>query len=108
MQRPDIDKYEAMTAAATEGPWEVYGSGGWNRQVVNAVCVICRGPGGYEGDSDLTEPDAALIAASRMGFAELCAYIRDLETLIRDWLDACPETCGQCEHVHKRAEEAAK
>ena len=32
----------------------------------------------------------------------------NLKALIRDWLDACPETCGQCEHVHKAAEEAVR
>ena len=26
-----------------------------------------------------------------------------LKAIIRDWLDACPETCGQCEGVHERA-----
>jgi len=31
-----------------------------------------------------------------------------LKAILRDWLDACPETCGQCEAVRERAEEAVK
>jgi hypothetical protein len=45
----------------------------------------------------------AYIAASRTAIPELCAYTKHLETILRDWLDACPETCGQCEGVHERA-----
>lgn len=133
MQRPDIDEYEVMVAAATAGPWEEFGGGDWDRQVESAACVICRGPGGYDGDSNLTEPDATLIAASRTAVPELCAYIKYLEgkidlfcgesldniigacqeidalkSIIRDWLAECPSMCGQCDDVRARAEGAVK
>ena len=32
----------------------------------------------------------------------------DTKAILRDWLTACPETCGQCEDVRARAEEAGK
>ena len=46
--------------------------------------------------------------ASRAAIPELCAWAKRLAAILRDWLDACPETCGQCEGVHERAEEAGK
>jgi len=104
MQRPDIERYEAMAAKATAtvGPWR----------------VMCRGT---DNDWDVFGPDggmyrgmfrhkadAELMATSRTTIPELCAWAKHLEAILRDWLDACPETCGQCEGVHERAEEAVK
>ena len=115
MQRPDIDKYEAMAGKATPGPWvspwEMVPKSGnpedyWFQ---GPNCTLVCGATCIDGHVlYVKREDAALMAASRVGFPELCAYVRALESLIRDWLAACPETCGQCEHVHKAAEEVVR
>lgn len=85
MQRPDIDSYEAMAAmgrvqtARFAGEW---------REVVGWW------------PTDEFDP--------RIAIPELCTYAKHLEAILRDWLAACPETCGQCEGVRKRAEEAVR
>jgi len=99
MQRPDIERYEAMAAAATAtvGPWDVMCRGTDNDwDVFGPDGGMYRGMFRHKGDAEL-------IAASRTAIPELCAYAKHLETLLRDWLDACPETCGQCEVVRERA-----
>ena len=48
----------------------------------------------------LLEEDVALTRAAK--------EIACLKALLRYWLAACPETCGQCDDVRKRAEEAVK
>ncbi len=46
----------------------------------------------------LLEEDSALARAEKQ--------IDALQTIIRDWLAACPETCGRSDDVRKRVEEA--
>ncbi len=76
MERPDVEKYEAMAEAATVGPWSMNNVGG---TVWPGHCAV-RGPIGaeYQG-AYLREGDAALIAAARTAIPELCAYIKHLE-----------------------------
>lgn len=83
MKRPDVEKYEALAAKPSPGPrvlpWQM-----------------------APKDEDLEN------YCFRTGVTELCAWAKHLEAILRDWLDACPETCGQCEGVRERAEEAVK
>jgi hypothetical protein len=127
VKRPDVEKYEELAEAATEGPWE------WDGWLLHSPAkeddpdyrpVVVEAYRYSEGD-----PNAELIAASRTAIPELCAWAKHLEhkvfeqdvvlrfraiqidslkALLRDWLAACPETCDQCDDVRKRAEEAVK
>ena len=108
MNRPDVEKYEKLAGAATAGPWEVTGEGDWDREVGSALEYVCRGPGDYAGDSCFEEADAALIAASRTAIPELCAYVHELEALLRDWRACCSQACGGSDECVRRAEEAGK
>jgi len=81
MKRPDVEKYEAMAGAATEGPWE------WDGWLLHSPAkeddpdyrpVVVEAYR-YSGD----DPNAELIAASRTAVPELCAYIRELEGMLR-------------------------
>ena len=115
MQRPDVEKYEALAGAPI--PVEVEGRD-W---LPTGPMVYARQ---YPGQ---------LLEKMRPALSELCAYTKHLErkmeyhfdqsltisgetrkqidaikSLLRDWLAACPETCGQYDDVRKRAEEAVR
>jgi hypothetical protein len=118
MNRPDVEKYEAMVAAATAGPWFGYVLDMLDEWRVSAV----ETPYGHKaigrtivfGDwpaSDARVQEQAnmeLIAASREAIPELCAYVHELETLIRDWRGVCSQACGGSDECVRRAEEAGK
>ena len=102
MQRPDVEEYQNMAYEASDEPWEWRGWDLWAGEGLS-LNTIAQSVNEPEEDAD-----CRLIAASKHAILELTLYIDGLETLIRDWLAACPETCGQCEHVHKAAEEVVR
>ena len=56
------------------------------------------------------EPVAPLTDARRaVAFlTEATIHLKHLEAILREWLTVCPQTCGQCDEVRARAEEAGK
>ncbi len=77
-----IDQLEAITNAATPGPWDpryIYGDGG-------SFSVICYSNKKQESvrlckvKGDLHRQDAYFIAETRTAIPELIKYIRELET----------------------------
>ena len=110
MRRPDVDKYEAMAAAATVGPWvspwEMWPDepenpeypddaepddcyfAGWNGE---RICYLMW----YDGyHLAVLRDDAALMAAARTAIPELCAWIKHLEERLKGARDACPQEWG--------------
>lgn len=112
MGRPEVEKYEAMADKATAGPWKWVRHGGWDvlvgPQRGDVVLDDGSAHGEYPPSIYVDSPDGQLIATARTAIPELCAYAKYLESILRDWLAACPETCGQCDGVRKRAEEAVR
>ena len=109
MQRPDVEKYEALAAM---GRISISLSGGeWGGCVEwpvkrfdprTAVPELCAYVKHLEKRLDeLTDRHVAYMTAWDK-------KMDDTKAILRDWLTACPETCGQCEDVRARAEEAGK
>ena len=82
MNRPDVEKYEAMVAAA--------------RGDIVGYLVTGRGPA------------ARLVKEGYTAIPELCAYVRELESILRDWRACCSQACGGSDECVRRAEEAGK
>jgi len=73
----DLDEIERRANAATPGPWEGKRNGGVyagdREPVFETGCGCCSDP-------DLTEENAAFIAAARTDVPALIARVRELET----------------------------
>ena len=142
MRRSDIERYEAMAAAATPGPYTSelrtqaesladsmrpwfpgWGWRAWHLPGGKYISLFGKPPYSPEcgalvvAREYVIAPEATTERLARE-FQRLLAETPELqrarerivylETLLRDWLAACPETCGQCEGVRKRAEEAVR
>lgn len=97
--RPDIDEIEARTEKATEGPWVRWSTEGQSKsgRYLTSVCY-------HEGDymsakhecvaetmhktEEGSEQDAQFIAHARTDIPALCAYVRELEEIVRDQIFA--------------------
>jgi hypothetical protein len=114
MKRPDVEKYEAMASKASEGPWstagkQVRGADGWCARQGVANC-LAPWPSKTKGDPWYRQAraNAEFIAASRTAIPELCAYIRELEAIIRDWRGVCAQACGGSDECVERAKGVAQ
>jgi hypothetical protein len=113
MNRPDVEGYEALANGAMEGPWTTVGNHienkeGWGTPSFYGI-ANCITPGGTFTKKN--EPlrvqaraNAAFIAASRTAIPELCAYVKHLEAIIRDWRGLCAQACGGSDECVERAE----
>jgi len=92
MKRPDVEKYEAMAEAATVGPW---GYDGQHDEITSdnpnapdywlivSQCRTAPDEAPVDEFGHQYSPDLALMAAARTAVPELCAYIRELEGMLR-------------------------
>lgn len=108
MKRPDVERYEAMAAGATVGPWitegeRVRGADGWYLRLHedarrrDRYPFLAPFPDTTRTWSHDVRANAEFIAASRTAIPELCEWIKYLEKCLKDARDACPQEWGSDE-----------
>ena len=98
MTRPSLAGIEKRAAAATEGPWEAFGT------TVGAMTgpVDCGGCSGLPSPrhepaclwrdlAEASEPDAAFIADARTAVPALTAAVRDVLKMAAEWEAGAPD-----------------
>ena len=90
MPRPDIDHYEKLAGAATEGPWTTCGAQDgkcccgliWNGCGEMTVASVDKDNEAGTWTDEAFQANKAFIASARTAVPELVAWVRELEKVV--------------------------
>lgn len=97
--RARLDEWDALSEAASPGPWQYLRRGSWGG--ASAVATSTGHPLAFVGDPDVTgvDQDAAFIAASRTALPAASAALRTVLDLHRPYDAGFGPCCAGCESV---------